>query len=53
MDSHDVLLDGFGRVRDDVHGAVEGLDESALTFRAGPDANTIAMPLFGCAPECH
>jgi hypothetical protein len=42
VDSHDVLLDGFGRVRDDVHGAVEGLDEAALTFRADRDANSIA-----------
>jgi hypothetical protein len=42
VDSHDVLLDGFGRVRDDVHAAVEGLDESALRFRADADANTIA-----------
>jgi hypothetical protein len=42
VDSHDVLLNGFGRVRDDVHSAVEGLDEPALTFRADPDANTIA-----------
>ena len=49
MDSHDVLLDGFGRVRDDVHGAVEGLDESALTFRAGPDANTIAWLVWHLA----
>lgn len=42
MDAHDVLLDAFDRVRDDVHGAVSGLDESALTFRADTDANTIA-----------
>lgn len=42
MNSRDILLDGFGRVRDDVHGAVEGLDEEALTFRADKDANSIA-----------
>ncbi|HEX7107421.1 MAG TPA: DUF664 domain-containing protein [Acidothermaceae bacterium] len=42
MNSRDVLLDGFGRVRDDVHGAVEGLDAAALNFRADKDANTIA-----------
>jgi uncharacterized protein DUF664 len=42
MNSRDILLDGFGRVRDDVHAAVEGLDVDALTFRADQDANTIA-----------
>lgn len=42
MNSRDILLDAFGRVRDDVHGAVEGLDVDALTFRADHDANSIA-----------
>jgi hypothetical protein len=46
MDSHDILLDAFGRVRDDVHGAVEGLEEAALTFRADKDANTIAWLIW-------
>jgi uncharacterized damage-inducible protein DinB len=49
VDSHDVLLDGFGRVRDDVHGAVEGLDEEALTFRADGDANSIAWLVWHLA----
>ncbi len=42
MNSSELLRDGFGRVRDDVHAAVEGLDEKALTYRADADANTIA-----------
>lgn len=37
-----LLVDAFGRVKDAVHGAVEGLDEKQLTFRVDPGANTIA-----------
>jgi len=37
-----LLLDAFGRVKEAVHGAVEGLDSRALTYRVDPDANTIA-----------
>jgi uncharacterized damage-inducible protein DinB len=37
-----LLLDGFDRVSESVHAAVEGLSDDQLTFRAGPDANTIA-----------
>lgn len=46
MNSRDVLLDALGRVRDDVRGAVEGLDTDALTFRADQDANTIAWLIW-------
>jgi uncharacterized damage-inducible protein DinB len=42
MESKDVLIDGFGRVRDVVHGAVEGLSPDQLTFRIDAEANTIA-----------
>ena len=38
----DVLRDLFDRVATDVHGAVEGLDEAALTHRVGGGANSIA-----------
>ncbi|HEY3632121.1 MAG TPA: DUF664 domain-containing protein [Jatrophihabitantaceae bacterium] len=38
----DVLVDGFDRVRDAVHGAVRALNEEQLTHRVDPDANTIA-----------
>jgi hypothetical protein len=38
----EVLHDLFGRVATDVHGAVEGLDEVALTHRVGGSANSIA-----------
>jgi uncharacterized damage-inducible protein DinB len=42
MSAVDVLLDGFGRVQNAVHGAVRGLTESQLVERLDPDANTIA-----------
>jgi uncharacterized damage-inducible protein DinB len=38
----DILRDLFDRVATDVHGAVEGLDEAALTHRVGGGANSIA-----------
>jgi len=38
----EVLRDLFGRVETNVHGAVEGLDEAALTHRVGGGANSIA-----------
>lgn len=37
-----MLTDGFGRVHEAVHGVVQGIDERALTWRADPEANTIA-----------
>ncbi|GLZ51526.1 DinB family protein [Actinomycetospora sp. NBRC 106378] len=41
MNSSDVLVDAFGRVRSDVHRAVEGLDERALNLRLDGDANPV------------
>ena len=38
----DLLVDAFGRVKDAVHGAVEGLTREELTHRIDPRANTIA-----------
>ena len=37
-----LLVDAFGRVREAVHGAVDGLGREQLTYRVDPDANTIA-----------
>lgn len=42
MNAAEILVDGFGRVRDAVHGAVRDLTDEQLTFRLDPDANTIA-----------
>ena len=37
-----LLVDAFGRVREAVHAAVEGLTREQLTHRVDPEANTIA-----------
>ena len=42
MNGVDVLRDLFDRVATNVHGAVEGLDEAALTHRVSGSANSIA-----------
>lgn len=42
MQSSDLLVDAFARVREAVHGAVDGLDADQLTWRPDPDANSIA-----------
>ncbi|MET9930911.1 MULTISPECIES: DinB family protein [unclassified Streptomyces] len=42
MNSAGLLVDSFGRVREAVHGAVEGLTDDELAARIGPDANSVA-----------
>ena len=42
MTSAELLADAFGRVAEDVHGAVDGLSEDELAERVDPDANSIA-----------
>lgn len=42
MSSAEVLVDAFGRVREAVHGAIEGLSGDELAERLDPDANSIA-----------
>ena len=39
--ANDLLIDGFGRVRDAVHDVVRGLGEEELSFRPDADANPI------------
>lgn len=38
----DLLTDAFGRIREVVHEAVDGLTPEQLAFRPGPEANSIA-----------
>jgi uncharacterized damage-inducible protein DinB len=40
--ANELLVDGFDRVRETVHQAVEGLDEDQLAHRPDRDANSIA-----------
>src|SRR6186713_1448512 len=41
-----VLTDGFGRIRDSVHGVLDDLPADALTYRVGEGANTIAWLIW-------
>jgi uncharacterized protein DUF664 len=42
LSSADVLVDGFDRIREEVHGVVDGLSEDQLAWRADKSANSIA-----------
>lgn len=42
MNFADLLIDGFGRVRDSVHGAVRNLNAGQLAERLAPEANSVA-----------
>lgn len=42
MDFNDILVDAFGRIRDAVHGAVDGGSPATLAYRPDADANSIA-----------
>ena len=42
MTSADLLVDAFGRIREEVHQIVGGLTAEQLAFRADPAANSIA-----------
>ncbi|MFF8032798.1 MULTISPECIES: DinB family protein [unclassified Streptomyces] len=42
MHAKDILIDGFGRVREEVHAAVEGLGPDGLNARPAPGANSVA-----------
>ncbi len=42
MTAADLLTDAFGRIREVVHEAVDGLTNEELAFRPGPRANSIA-----------
>ncbi|MGW0841571.1 mycothiol transferase [Streptomyces sp. NPDC002787] len=42
MDVKDVLIDAYGRIKEEVHGAVDGLSPADLHARPAPDANSVA-----------
>jgi len=46
MDTSELLSDTIDRVREQVPGIVEGLDEDALAWRPDPEANSIAWLLW-------
>jgi len=49
MTSAELLVDGFDRVADDVHGAVSGLSDEELCVRLDADANSIAWLVWHLA----
>lgn len=44
--TRDLLLDGFEHVRDSARSAVDGTDETTLTARLTPEANSIAWLIW-------
>jgi len=42
----DLLIDGFGRIREIVHDVVDGLGEAELEYRADPAANSICWLIW-------
>jgi uncharacterized damage-inducible protein DinB len=49
MNVADLLIDGFGRIREVVHESLDGLGGDQLTARPGPDANSIAWLVWHLA----
>ena len=47
--ANEVLVDGFDRVKETVHAAVEGLDEDRLAHRPDAEANSIAWLVWHLA----
>ncbi|WP_123971529.1 mycothiol transferase [Streptomyces sp. Ag109_O5-1] len=41
MHARDILIDGFGRIQEEVHAALDGLDPDLLNRRPAPDANSV------------
>jgi uncharacterized damage-inducible protein DinB len=46
MHSHQVLIEGYGRIQEEVHAAVEGLSPDDLHARPGGGANSIAWLIW-------
>ncbi|MGW2050694.1 mycothiol transferase [Streptomyces sp. NPDC001858] len=49
MHAKDILIDGYDRIREEVHAAVEGLDADRLVARPGDSANSIAWLVWHLA----
>ncbi|MBX9397329.1 DinB family protein [Streptomyces sp. TRM72054] len=46
MHAKDILTDGYSRIQEEVHAAVEGLTADDLNARPGPAANSIAWLIW-------
>lgn len=49
MATNDILIDEFERIKEIVHQTAKDLDDEALTYRPGDDANSIAWLLWHLA----
>ncbi|MFC3349186.1 DinB family protein [Streptomyces echinoruber] len=46
MHAKDILIDGYGRIREEVHAVVDGLTAEHLNARPAPGANSVAWLLW-------
>ena len=46
MSGNELLIDGFGRIREIVHDVLDGLTQQDLDFRAGGSANSIGWLIW-------
>ncbi|WP_217140009.1 DUF664 domain-containing protein [Streptomyces sp. AC627_RSS907] len=46
MHAKDILIEGYGRIQEEVHAVVEGLDPDDLNARPADDANSISWLLW-------
>ncbi|MFF8990300.1 DinB family protein [Streptomyces sp. NPDC014983] len=49
MHAKDILIDGYGRIREEVHDTLDGLGPDELHHRPAPDANTVAWLVWHLA----
>ena len=42
----DIWTDAFGRIKEEVHAVLDGIDERHLGFRPDPDANSVAWLIW-------
>jgi hypothetical protein len=50
-DKHDLVLDAFGRIPDQVHSVIDGLTPKQSTFRLDGDANSIRAVVVAPEPD--
>ncbi len=46
MSGNDLLIDGFGRIREIVHDVLDGITQDQLDYRADGDANSICWLIW-------
>ncbi|GAA3132968.1 DinB family protein [Streptomyces rameus] len=49
MHAKDILIDGYGRIQEEVHAALDGLGPDELHHRPAPDANSVAWLVWHLA----